>query len=65
MKRPSADVWKTGKIEFSGGLEIIVGKLLTKTRVCAYRDRMLNALISLPMIEVRAQVAFGFEAARA
>jgi hypothetical protein len=64
MKRPSADVWKTRKIEFSGELEKIIGWLLTEMARCAYRGRMLKMLISL-QIEVRAQVANGFMAARA
>jgi hypothetical protein len=64
-KGPSVVVWKNGKIEFSGGLEKIIGWLLTETLSCAYRTRMLKTLISMPQNEVRAQVANGFQAARA
>lgn len=64
MKRAPVACRKNRKVEFSVEFEKISDWLLTETGACAYRDRMLVKLISL-QIEVRAQVAFGFMAARA
>jgi hypothetical protein len=65
MERPPVAFRKTWKIEFSGGLEKIFVRLLTKMPNCAYRLHMLSSLISPQMIQVRAQKAFGIQAARA